>query len=338
MGNKTRRNGQKRRTTRRSGGAIDKLPGVTNATELDDFNRDWDVIYIRAHGLILPDPLDVPADTFILNSIPSTMTCLFPVRDPAFDSFYAGDYNDDFIDFIRDPKATFRHIYTRRHLPTSKERKEVSEITSIYEPDDIIYDTLLQFKSHVVPKAEYSTKGATHFIVPGIFKLPIPQQTKTERNKLIRRVNLQRNILSNAAVQALLNNADSTYVGEAGNLLNPIIKREKVKEYTLSNLLTFPELQPAPGKKLFIIIHACRSANMPNDKKRMVRRNSVNRILASEAARAAAAAPPPPVAPAAVAVGPAATPPARSAQDPLARSLPGLVGMFASKTKKPGSS
>ena len=295
MGNKTRKHSKKRKGTRRRGGAIDKLPGVNDRTELEDFNREWDVIYIRAHGALLEGQLDVPPNTYILNSIPSTLACLFPVTDRSLNSFYAGDdYDTDFIDFIHNPQATFRHIYRRQHLPTTKEQKEISEITAIYEPGDRIYDALLQFKSHVVPKAEFGTRGKTHFIVPGIFKLPIPKQTKTERNKLIVRVNSQLHTLSNVAIQKLLNTADSNFVKQAGNLLNPIIEREGASEYNLSQLLTFPELQPTPGKKLFIIIHACRSSSLPNAERRVVRAKSVNRIIASEAARAAAAAPPPP--------------------------------------------
>jgi hypothetical protein len=302
MVNKTVKHRQKRRakTHKRRGGAIDKLPDIKKG-DLVDFNNNWDVIYIRAHGLLLDSTFEVPPDKYILNSVPSTQSCYFPVDSPVLDGFYTDDFGTDFMEFIANPRVIFRNIYSPSMVGNLRKKGESSPVTSIYEPGDVVNDVLLQFESHVVAKNNIATKGITHFIVPGIFKLPIPNFTKHLRDTLIRRVR-SRLSMNNEALKGELMSADDEFIRAPGNLLTSIVARNRDrKDYNLTELLSMPELQPADGKKLFVIVHACKSSHSANNVKARIRRASVNRILASENRRAAPSVglsdvPPPPLA------------------------------------------
>jgi len=289
MVSKTRKRNQKRRATRRKGGAIDKLPNITNRTTLKEFNENYDVIYIRAHGLLLNTKFTVPKDTYILNSVPSTKTCVLSVRSATLNKFYENDYAEDFMSFIKKPRNVFPSIYNPAMIETLRRSGESAEVTSIYEPGEKnIYDVLLQFKSHVVPTEDVATKGVTHFIVPGIFKLPIARAVKNRRNELsdsiVRMLSMRR---PSTNVEKELIKANREFTSLRGNLLNAISSRHRDrKEFHLSELLTFDEFKPAKGKKLFIIIHACRSTSLPNAHIRRVRAESMNRIIKAANARA----------------------------------------------------
>lgn len=298
MGNKTRRKGQKRRVTRRKGGAIDKLPDVTDAMTLVEFESKYDVFYIRAHGGLLSTQFTVPRNTYLLHSVPSTLSCTFPVDDERLDRFYKpeGRYNasnsygiiepnetdDHFMKFVKNPKSLFEYTYSKRNLAEFHRFNDdrIPARTSIYEPYDSVNDITLQFYSHsVVSSAE---GGVTHFIAPGIFKIPISNGIKKLRDNYLEVINSLR---TSPHIDSELEKVDRDFISKKENLLHLIANKDK---YTveLSELLSMPQLQPAKGKKRLVIIHACKSAPSATEKeKKAVRRRSIERVIGSELLR-----------------------------------------------------
>ena len=307
--------------TRKRGGAINKLPGIPKGMKLAKFRSEWDVFYIRAHGSLDPDVYEVPANTYILHTVPSTIPCTFRVNSEQLDKFYMGNdntlgYNEEFMEFIEDPRSVFPSIY--KDLPNNA---SVPDITSIYEPNDLVSDVILSFASHVVRKQDMAQGGSTHFIVPGIFKLPMSKAVKSERNSSIRDIQRKLN-MNNTKLQKELTEKDTEFINLRENLLKPILARNPgITHFNLSEIIKQPELQASAGKERFIIVHACKSlTGLDSDPKKKeiikasLRRASVNRIRNAELARSleklriteAAAAPAPAAAVPKVVVKPAA--------------------------------
>lgn len=280
---------RKRHHTHKRGGAINKLPGIPNGMKLRDFLSKWDVFYIRAHGGLLESKFKVPNNTYILHTVPSSLACTFRVNSEQLDKFYEGNddtlgFEDEFMEFIEEPRSVFPFIY--KNIP---KMEHLPDVTSIYEPDDRVYDVTLSFASHTVREENMASGGVTHFIVPGIFKLPMSTEVKRERNAGVR--NIARKLgMPRDKLQEELTKKDREFIELRSNLLKEIMKRNPGRhQFDLSEILRQPELQAAPGKKRFIIVHACKSTmGLPNNLKRLVRRNSINRIIESDLSRSLA--------------------------------------------------
>jgi hypothetical protein len=303
MGNKTRRKGQKRRVTRRKGGAINKLPNIPNSMTLEEFEDEYDVFYVSAHGGLVDSDFIVPKNTYLLHSVPSTFVCKMAGDDERLNRFYGqvDDYNDEgystntFMPFIRNPRIVFEKIYRENNQlvrtffntsSTTNDLKRQSNITSLYEPSDIVPDVILQFYSYYVqPTAE---TGSSHFIAPGIFKIPMTKNTKSLRDSSFAAIaRMTREGASKAVLERELTAKDSEFLKLPENLLAPIVNRTNKNTFKLSELLTFRELAASRtsdggSKKRLFIIHACKSMMVTNNSVRGRRRaTSVNRILAS---------------------------------------------------------
>lgn len=289
MARKTlKRNGYRRRYTRKRGGVDNKLPGIPPKMKLKDFEAQWDVFYIRAHGGLILEEFTVPENTFILHTVPSTIPCTLYVNSEPLDRFYKGNdntpgYDDEFMEFIHNPRGVFPFIFNK--LPSAA---SLPDVTGIYEPKDKVEDIMLQFASHIVEFKNMKSGGKTHFIVPGIFKIPMSRGVKGERDRTIRDIN--RKLASGMPSEMLLvelKKANSDFIKIKDNLLKPIIERYSGKNsFLLSKILSEPELQPSAGKKRFVIVHACKSLSGPNNNntravKKLIRQKSINRILDS---------------------------------------------------------
>jgi hypothetical protein len=297
MGNKTRRRGQKRRGTRRKGGAINKLPNIPNSMTLAEFEDKYDVFYISAHGGILDTNISVPGNTYLMHSIPSTYVCKLAGDDEKLNRFYKpSSGNDDaydednFMEFIRNPRIVFETIYrqdnqlvSRVFATNNNNFKRQSKITSIYEPGDEVPDVILQFYSYFVQAT--AEGGASHFIAPGIFKIPMSTNIKSVRDKSLDAI---RRMTSEGAPRSILEREltakDNEFIQLSGNLLGPIKKRTGKNTFRLSELLEFRELaagrtSTGESKKRLFIIHACKSmSGIANNDRCRRRAASVNRI------------------------------------------------------------
>jgi hypothetical protein len=293
MARKTMKKRTGRHHTRKRGGAINKLPGIPKGMKLRDFLSKWDVFYIRAHGGLLPSKFKVPNNTYILHTVPSSLACTFRVNSEQLDKFYEGNdetlgFEEEFMEFIEDPRSVFPFIY--KNVP---KKANLPDITSIYEPDDKVYDVSLSFASHTVRDENMASGGITHFIVPGIFKLPMSAEVKRERNAGFRNITSKLDMPRNR-LQEELTKKDREFIAQKSNLLKGIIARNPGKyNYDLSEIISQPELQASAGKQRFIIVHACKSIiglppnNLAQTKKR-VRSESINRIIDSNLARSLA--------------------------------------------------
>ncbi len=289
MVRRTLKKNGRRRHTRKRGGATNKLPGIPKGMKLRDFLSKWDVFYIRAHGGLLPTQFKIPNNTYILHTVPSSIACTFPVNSEQLDIFYTEDrysgFEGEFMDFIQDTRSVFPSVYKSVPMNTN-----VPDITSIYEPDDEVYDVSLSFASHTVKRENMARGGITHFIVPGIFKLPMSKSVKSQRDSIISNIRSKLR-MPNERLQAALNERDEEFISAESNLLKGIIERNGGKKsYDLSKLISEPELQASPGKERFIIVHACKSiVGLPENESRniikRVRSESVNRIRKSNLAR-----------------------------------------------------
>jgi hypothetical protein len=302
MVSKTRRKTQKRHssTRKRRGGAINKLRNIPAGMTLNEFEDKYDVYYISAHGGLLGEKFVVPEMTYLMHSVPSTYTCRLAGDDENLDRFYRPraneneGYNDEnFMAFIQNPRTLFGTIYRSnnellRDLFVSPNNtryqnlKYQSEITSIYEPGDEVRDVILQFYSYYV---EATAEGGTsHFIAPGIFKIPMSSQTKRTRDALLADIRRLGPRAPRNVVGKTLKAADREFTNLPGNILGQIVNRTKRNTFRLSELLDFRELEAGtsstgePKKRLFII-HACKSmSGSANNDRRRVRSESVNRI------------------------------------------------------------
>ncbi len=286
MMRKTVKRGHRRRHTHKRGGAINRLPGIPKGMELRDFLSKWDVFYIRAHGGLLPSKFKVPNNTYILHTVPSSIACTFRVNSEQLDKFYEGNddtlgFEDEFMEFIEEPRSVFPFIY--KNVP---KKENLPDVTSIYEPDDKVYDVSLSFASHTVRAENMASGGITHFIVPGIFKLPMSAEVKRERNAGVRNITSKLNMPRNR-LQEELTKKDREFIAQKSNLLKGIIARNPGKyNYDLSEILSQPELQASAGKQRFIIVHACKSVmGLSKNMKRLVRSDSINRIINSDLSR-----------------------------------------------------
>lgn len=294
MVSKTRRKNQKGRgnTRKRRGGAIYRLRNVTDAMTLAEFERLYDVFYISAHGGLESKEFSVPKDTYLLHSIPSTFKCFLAANDTKLDRFYQPEdkYNtsnayglledgeEHFMKFIKNPKIVFPHIYNKSQLSEIVKftNNRFAEVTSIYEPDDFVNDVLLQFYSYSVEPT--AAGGITHFIAPGIFKIPMSYNIKRIRDEYLFTIQSMRGVPKDV-IDAELKAKDTKFINLKGNLIKSIIERERRREFKLSSLLKMPELQAAPGKKRLLIIHACKSTFANNTTKKQIRRQSLSRFL-----------------------------------------------------------
>ena len=298
MVSKTRRKTQKRRssTRKRRGGAINKLRNIPAGMALNEFEDKYDVFYISAHGGLLRESFVVPEMTYLMHSVPSTFTCRLAGDDEKLDRFYRpGEnegYNDEnFMAFIQNPRILFGTIYRSnnallRDLVVNQNKKYQSEITSIYEPGDEVRDVTLQFYSYYVePTAE---GGVSHFIAPGIFKIPMLSHTKHTRDALFADIRRLGPTAPRSVVEKKLRAADKEFTSLPGNILGQIVNRTHTNTFKLSDLLNFRELEAGMSstgerKKRLFIIHACKSmTGSTNNDRRRARSESVNRIKVTQ--------------------------------------------------------
>jgi hypothetical protein len=302
---KTRKNKKNDRYIGKKGGAAKKFPGITSETTLEEFENKWDVFYIRAHGGILNDELIIPNNTYILNTIPTAEYCAFPIDDKKLDLLYEEKYKTNFMDFIKNPHSLVPYLYTKEKLKKLTNEDIVPFVTSIYEPSDNIFDMSFTFNSHIVNKDKESTSGRSHFIVPGIFKIPISSSIKNTRNELLKkarekisftREELQKPNLNKETegkivneLDKLLKSSDEKYINIEGNLLKDIRSELGMYKSTvlLSDILKSTYTQPTQGKKRLFLIHACKViiGKHTGENVKSHRAISVARILSSKTRR-----------------------------------------------------
>jgi hypothetical protein len=303
MVSKTRRNNQKGRsfTRKRRGGAINKLRNIPAGMTLKEFEDKYDVFYISAHGGLLKEKIKVPGMTYLLHSIPSTLVCKMAGDDEKLDRFYSpsdkyndNGYNDDnFMSFIRSPRIVFETIYKPNNElvgnlfvnPNNKRYKNLirqSKITSIYEPGDEVRDVILQFYSYYVQPT--AAAGTSHFIAPGIFKIPMTPKTKNIRDVSFADIRRLGPTAPEEVVKSKLSQADSDFTNLPENILGKIVSRTGMNTFKLSDLLNFRELDAGKSstgedKKRLFIIHACKSMmEKNNNDEGRARSESVNRV------------------------------------------------------------
>ena len=293
------------------GGATNKLPGISDDMTLEEFEEQWDVFYITAHGALLTKNIIVPEDTYILNTVPSLSACRLKRTDPRLNRFYEDAYQTNFMNFIKNPKELVESLYNKTDIIPyifQPNLQESTPKTSIYEPADNIHDIILRFKSHMVPLKNRATRGHTHFAATGIFKLPISRETKILKNKHFRDIGIASLLRSEInegtksrlkaagiAVNKKLTNDEMTsklalanreYQSQPDNLISKIIGNSSQTDFKLSALMAHPELQASPGKKRLIIVHTCKRAHgINNATAKRIRAESRGRIVASAAQR-----------------------------------------------------
>jgi hypothetical protein len=294
MVRKTRKNGDCRRSTKKKGGARKKLPGVTEEMTLEEFEKKWDVFYISAHGGISDDTITMAKNTYILNTTPTTEVCRMHPDLKKLGILYENDnkhvisYKSDFMEAIRKPRLIVPFLYKRSQLTDYKPgSNDIPLVTSIYEPSDEIYDMTFVFNSHVVKNENQETKGITHFVVPGIFKLPMSKHVKNVRNELLKDTRGKiKEKLPEKELEKILENANTSYIKLEENLLKDIKSELGIKEnkLLLSDILNSSYLQPSIGKKRLILIHACKSIIGKHNEENIKahRRYSLSRIILSE--------------------------------------------------------
>jgi hypothetical protein len=283
--------GKPRRMTRKRaphhGGATNRLPGISEDTTLAEFEAEWDVFYIAAHGALLSKNITVPRDTYILNTVPSLSACRLKRTDRRLNKFYENKYNANFMNFIRNPKTLVESLYNANILTLMQQynANEINPKTSIYEPTDEVHDMIFSFKSHIVPSAQRATRGHTHFAAAGIFKLPISSAAKELKARHWREIGLLSlaGTTPNAEMTEKLQAANTEYMNIPENIIGKIIASSGGQtEFTLSTLMGRPELQPTPGKKRFIIVHSCKRLHGINkNTAKQIRAESRGRIIAS---------------------------------------------------------
>jgi hypothetical protein len=293
----TRKNRKLGRHSRKSGGATKKFPGVTNETTLEEFEREWDVFYISAHGGILDDTIKVPENTYILSTTPTTELCHMHPDLKKLGILYENNnakdisYKQNFMNFAKKPRLLVPFLYKRSQIATYRPgSNNIPLVTSIYEPKDEIQDMSFAFSSHVVKKENQATKGITHFVVPGIFKLPMSKSVKTTRNELLK--NTREKVKAEILVkdlETLLEKANTEYIGLNENLVKDIKKELNIEDnkLLLSQILHSKHTQASPGKKRFFLIHTCKEiiGKHNEEHKKSHRSVSVGRIIKSEVAR-----------------------------------------------------
>ena len=294
MVRKTRKTGNCRRSTKKKGGATKKLPGVTQEMTLEEFEKKWDVFYISAHGGILDNTIKLLDNTYILNTAPTTELCHMHPDLKKFGILYENNnkdvisYKQNFMEAIKKPRLIVPFLYKRSQISDyTPGANNIPLVTSIYEPKDELYDMTFVFNSHVVKNENEATKGISHFVVPGIFKLPISKTVKNVRNELLKDTRGKiKEKLPEKELEKILENANTSYIKLEENILKDIKSELGIKEnkLLLSDILNSSYLKPGEGKKRLIIIHACKEIigkhNEENVKAR--RRQSISRIITSE--------------------------------------------------------
>jgi hypothetical protein len=295
---KTKKNRKFKINIRKKGGATKKLPGVTYDTTLEEFENKWDVFYISAHGGILNDTINLSKNTYILNTAPTTEVCRMHPDLKRFGILYDNNdksvisYKENFMNFAKKPRTLVPFLYKRSQIIEYKPaNSNIPLVTSIYESGDEIYDMSFAFSSHVVKNENQATKGITHFIVPGIFKLPISKYVKNVRNELLKDTRGKvKEKLPSKELEKVLETANTTFINLEENLLKDIKSELGVNknELLLSDILNSSKLQPDAGKKRLILIHACKVILEKHNEehKKAHRRFSVGRIIQSELNRA----------------------------------------------------
>lgn len=282
------------KNTRKKGGSVQSLPGVTEYMTLEAFEYKWDVFYITAHGGITDDIITVPNNTYILNTAPTTESCRLHPDLARFGILYKNkrksvtSYTENFMNYITNPKDIAPFLYNLTNIMNYDPASNyIPLVTSIYESDDTILDMKFTFSSHVVPNENQAKMGISHFVVPGIFKIPISYKAKRLRNKLLRNTRKKiKDKLETSIIEDALSKADSKFLKLKENLVNKIKKEFGIvgNKILLSNILNSTYLQPSKGKKRLILIHACKKFEYThtNQNKQIQRRYSLSRILTSE--------------------------------------------------------
>jgi hypothetical protein len=264
--------GQTRR--KQKGGGTYKLPGVDKIKTLNEFENKWDTFYISAHGTLLEKKeIVVPDNTYILfmgsagylcynNKFGQEFEqCLIQKEDPC--EVRHGSYNKKFLSVMKNLRKVFPSIYHPKKIQARSPSEDVE--TSIYEPNDQIYDVKLDFYN------------STFYNLRGVFQVPLQNDFVNESFSVDD--DIDKNSIDKLTDNMLM---------KEGNLIGPAIREKKDRgearpnEFLLSDMFDLIKPYQDSSKKTFIVIKTCRAPDVedPYDVDyytlRPIRRHSIN--------------------------------------------------------------
>lgn len=230
------------------GGKVNVLPDAGDTYE--ELMSKYNIFYIGAHGCIEGlRRVEVPPDTFILNTASSGQTC--GKEFELFDLIYETDNfkKADTFRYLKEPKTKDKIIHPERSPP-------------YYEPGDIMYDTKLTFNNHV-------SQESAIIVDTGIFKIPIRKEIYGQFQQMLgdftplklAYLSKPTDIKLKERAEAFQKKVQGVIYSYPENLISPYLTERGVTSLYLSELWNNPELHKIffePGKRTIFLTFVCR--------------------------------------------------------------------------------
>jgi hypothetical protein len=250
------------------GGAVYKIPGIPPT--LSDFQSNWKINFVGAHGAMNSNMFKVPENTYILNMSTagkSCSKCLFQLDNVIFDykNFWKVIHEQLSRGGSNGGKSSFLELIERQSKLTNRMHAlynaagEFTQTLAFYEPGDIMTDIYLQMYERNPP-----------FFLMGLYNIPIPNRLQDIVQKANKdcgvneefRVIDDTKFLGAKSDKSIMDSLNKRIIHNDKNLLKE--ESEKKSDFTLHEIIFnhLPALSPiAAGQKRILIVGACREAS-----------------------------------------------------------------------------
>jgi len=200
---------------------------------LDFLRKEFDIYIIIGHGSIDEYTLNpVPANTFIYNTARAGNKCGSVDEQLQLEMLADKDRTDEAADFFDMPNPDF---------------------PAIYEPEEYFPEHTYSFQNTWNP-------SMPNLIPLGVYKFPMDRYFTDTWDTLRKRIQpalSERNIgRQETMIKELIPEWDRTFLSLTGNVLT---KHDISREYTLSEIMAWPEMAPKGKKGRIFVTWSCRS-------------------------------------------------------------------------------
>lgn len=222
-----------KRTRRQRGGKRKELRPGKPYQDLEFLIKEFDVYIIIGHGNIDEYTLNpVPAKTFIYNTARAGNKCGSVDEQLQLEMLADADKTDEQADFFDMPNSKF---------------------PAIYEPEEY-------FPEHTYSFHNTWNASMPNLIPLGVYKFPMNRYFTDTWNTLRKRIQpalSERNLgRQEMLIKGLIPEWDAEFLSLTGNLLT---KHDISREYTLSDIMAWPEMTPKGKKGRIFVTWSCRS-------------------------------------------------------------------------------
>ena len=222
-----------KRTRRQRGGKRRELRPGKPYQDLEFLIKEFDVYIIIGHGSIDEYTLNpVPANTFIYNTARAGNKCGSVDEQLQLEMLADEDRTDEAADFFDKPNPDF---------------------PAIYEPEEYFPEHTYSFHNTWNP-------SMPNLIPLGVYQFPMNRYFTDTWDTLRKRIQpalSERNLgRQETMIKELIPEWDRTFLSLTGNLLT---KHDISREYTLSDIMAWPEMAPKGKKGRIFVTWSCRS-------------------------------------------------------------------------------